>query len=132
MSLVEIKDHKAEFDEALESALENALEKVGMVAESYAKALCPVDMGQLRNSISHKVDMGESAVYIGTDIEYAPYVELGTGQYVAGGRPSPWVYQDSSGNWHRTSGQRPQPYLKPTAENYADTYRAIILSELEG
>ena len=37
--------------------------------------LYSVDTGRLRNSISHTVD-GEAA-YIGTNVEYAPYVELG-------------------------------------------------------
>ena len=34
-----------------------------------------MDTGRLRNSISHAVD-GDAA-YIGTNVEYAPYVELG-------------------------------------------------------
>ena len=38
--------------------------------------LYSVDTGRLRNSISHAVD-GEAA-YIGSNVEYAPYVELGT------------------------------------------------------
>ena len=37
--------------------------------------LYSVDTGRLRNSISHTVD-GEAA-YIGTNVEYAPFVELG-------------------------------------------------------
>ena len=37
--------------------------------------LYSVDTGRLRNSISHTVD--DEAAYIGTNVEYAPYVELG-------------------------------------------------------
>ena len=38
--------------------------------------LCPVDTGNLRNSITHVVDEQEPAAIIGTDNEYAAYVEL--------------------------------------------------------
>jgi phage gpG-like protein len=37
-----------------------------------------VDTGRLKNSISHAVDEEEPAVYIGTNVEYAPYHEFGT------------------------------------------------------
>lgn len=53
-----------------------ALLAVGAAAESHAKALTPVDTGRLRNSISHAAS-GDAA-YIGTNVEYAPYVEFGS------------------------------------------------------
>lgn len=113
------------------AAVLRALERCGSQAEGYAKDLVPVDTGRLRNSISHKVDDAEKVVYIGTNVEYAPYVELGTGKYVQGGRPTPWVYQDDNGNWHMTNGQRAQPYLKPAVADHAQTYRNIIEDELK-
>ena len=61
---------------ALEKGKRNALTAIGETAETYAKKATPVDTGRLRNSISHAVD-GEAA-YIGSNVEYAPYVELGT------------------------------------------------------
>ena len=106
-----------------------ALEKCGMTAEGYAKKLAPVDTGNLRNSISHKVS--DDAVYIGTNNEYAAYVELGTGIHYPGGRRDPWVYQDDKGEWHRTSGQEAQPYLKPAVADHAAKYRKIIEDELK-
>ena len=60
----------------LEKGKRNALTAIGATAETYAKKATPVDTGRLRNSISHAVD-GEVA-YIGTNVEYAPDVELGT------------------------------------------------------
>lgn len=113
------------------AAVLRALERCGSQAEGYAKDLVPVDTGRLRNSISHKVDDAEKVVYIGTNVEYAPYVELGTGKYVQSGRPTPWVYQDDNGNWHMTNGQRAQPYLKPAVADHAQTYRNIIEDELK-
>lgn len=68
---VNFKDNSGAVLSAFHSAVEKALETCGLVAEGYAKKLAPVDTGNLRNSISHKVDDGEPAVYIGTNVEYA-------------------------------------------------------------
>ena len=73
---VDYKDNSQQILSALEKGIKNGLEAIGLTAETYAKQETPVDTGRLRNSISHAVD-GE-AVYIGSNVEYAPYVELGT------------------------------------------------------
>ena len=114
-----------------EAAYLRALERCGMQGEGYAKDLCPVDTGNLRNSINHRVDSGEPAAYIGTNNEYAPYVELATGIYAEGGRQDPWVYQDDEGNWHWTRGNKAQPFLKPAVANHKETDRRIIEDELK-
>lgn len=78
---VEITDHTDEVLAAMRAAALRGLEKCGLVAEGYAKKLCSVDTGNLRNSITHTVtSSGERAAYVGTDSEYAIYVEMGTGQ----------------------------------------------------
>lgn len=129
---VEIKDNSELCKKTLREAVRRGLEKIGLAAESYAKKLCPVDTGNLRNSITHKVDEKEPAAYVGTNIEYAPYVELGTGsENVAGGRPTPWVYQDAKGQWHYTRGNKAQPFLKPAAERHAAQYKRIMEEELK-
>lgn len=132
MSDIEITDHSDAVKEAFEVAIMRGLEKCGLTAEGYAKKLCPVDNGNLRNSITHQVDTGTQTVYIGSNLEYAPYVELGTGKYYPGGRPTPWVYQDAHGNWHYTHGNRAQPYLKPAVADHAQQYRSILEDELKG
>lgn len=128
---IEITDNSGLVKEEFESACLRALEECGQTAEGYAKLLCPVDTGNLRNSITHQVDEGEPAVYIGSNSEYAAFVELGTGKYYPGGRPTPWVYQDAKGQWHLTHGQRAQPYLKPAVADHVQTYRNIIKDELK-
>ena len=120
-----------EVSAAIKAALLRGLEKCGLVAEGYAKKLCPVDTGNLRNSITHVVDEQEPAAIIGTNNEYAAYVELGTGKYAEGGRPTPWVYQDAKGNWHMTHGNKAQPFLKPAAADHAGQYRDILENELK-
>ena len=73
---VDYKDNSKQVLSAMEKGIKNGLEAIGLTAETYAKKATPVDTGRLRNSISHAVD-GE-AVYIGSNVEYAPYVERGT------------------------------------------------------
>lgn len=101
-------DNRREVANAIDQALATALEEVGLVAEGYAKRACPVDTGRLRNSITHVTRPGEKAVYIGTNVEYAPYVEYGTARHEA------------------------QPFLRPAATGHGDTYRAIVEARLRG
>ena len=80
------KDNTDEVLAALKMAKKRGLEAIGLTAEGYAKKDTPVDTGRLRNSISHPTD--DEAAYIGTNVEYAPYVELG-----ARGRPGVHMLQ---------------------------------------
>lgn len=129
---IKLEDHSDEVLEALESACQRALEKCGLVGEGYAKNLCPVDTGNLRNSITHMVNDGEKAAYVCTNSEYGVYVECGTGIYYPGGRQTPWTYQDENGDWHLTHGQRAKPYIKPAVADHAAQYTRIIKQELKG
>ena len=101
-----IEDHTEEVLDGIVRAKARALEKIGLVAEGYAKRLCPVDTGRLRNSITHTTD--DEAAYIGTNVDYAVYVEMGTVNTPA------------------------QPYLKPAAADHMEKYRSILKSELQG
>ncbi len=130
---VVFNDYSQDVLDAKQDAAVRALERVGEQAEGYAKDLAPVDKGQLRNSIAHIVKDSENAVYIGSNLEYAIYQELGTGIYAegGGGRPTPWVYQDAKGNWHWTRGNPAQPFLAPAVKDHPQTYRNIVEDELK-
>lgn len=128
---IEITDNTGLVQEELQAAVLRALEKCGLTAEGYAKLLCPVDTGNLRNSIAHQVQPSEPAVYVGTNSEYAPYVDLGTGKYYPGGRPKPWAYQDAKGSWHWTAGNPAKPFVKPAMAEHAGDYQDIIQRELK-
>lgn len=126
-------DYSDEVLEAFDEACLRALERCGQQAEGYAKDLCPVDTSNLRNSISHKVDEGEPAAYIGTNSEYAAYVEFGTGFHstIGGGTTKThWVYMGDDGEWHIGKPMKAQPYLKPAIANHVGTYRNIFKDEL--
>lgn len=59
--------------------------KLGSAIETEAKHLCPVDTGRLRASIvtTEVPDPDGVTVTVGTDVEYAPYVEFGTSRMAA-------------------------------------------------
>lgn len=102
-------------------SMQKAMLRGGAVFEAGAKEHCPVDTGQLRESI-HTEAQSESTVTVGTSVQYAPYVEFGTGPK---GDPSvphttktSWRYQDAEGSWHTSHGQPPQPFMRTAfAEN---------------
>lgn len=68
-------DNVEEAHALMRAAIARGLEEMGLVAEGYAKAGCPVDTGRLRNSITH-VRESETTEAIGTNVEYAKYVEF--------------------------------------------------------
>lgn len=132
---VKITNNKAEYEKALDLVAERVLTMWGMQAESAAKKLCPVDTGLLRNSITYalagqtvaepyyKSNSGETSghytdqapadkgalrhVYVGSNVEYAPYQELGTAR------------------------MRAQPFLRPAIEQNKEYFRDILESELK-
>ena len=65
------EDNTEEVSRGIVRAIDRTLEEIGLAAEGYAKRACPVDTGNLRNSITHVVDSAEDAAYVGTNVEYA-------------------------------------------------------------
>lgn len=127
-------DNSDEILRALGEACERGLWRCGEKAEEYAKDLCPVDTGNLRNSITHAehAEAGGGEMYVGTDVNYAVYQEMGTGVYAENGdgRPTPWCYQDEQGLWHWTAGNRAHPFIKPAIADHEKTYLNILKDEM--
>lgn len=112
---------------------EEALGKACALVERSAKQKAPKDTGELRRSITSKVEENKGIVY--SPLEYAPYVEYGTGLFAEGlGRLDvPWFYKDDEGKWHMTSGMHPQPYMRPALyENRSDIVRLIKEGMIHG
>ena len=102
------------------------LDKACALVERSAKQKAPKGNGELRRSITSKVEGLNGIVY--TPLLYAPYVEYGTGLFAEnGGRKDvPWNYKDDKGEWHSTSGMHPQPYMRPALnENREEILRVI-------
>lgn len=110
-----------------EMELNNIMSKAVALVHGQAKALAPVDTGALAGSIHmdivQKAQVLEGRVY--TNLEYAPYVEFGTGikgdgtyPYKIEGlnltyRDTPWGYFDKDDNFVWTKGQVAQPFMYP-------------------
>ena len=95
-------------------AVLRALEIIGQVVENSAAGYAPVDTGNLRNSITHEVDDGEHCVYIGSNVEYAPFQELG------------WY----SGGKHHSAAHDGRGYLRPAVEDNMERIQSIFKEEL--
>lgn len=103
------------FQEMLLEKQEQALTAVGQYTVGEAKVRTPVGQyddgrvgGRLRNSIDYKVDVNRGAVHIGTDVEYAVYVEKGTSKMQA------------------------QPYLTPAVEENTANIKILIEQNFDG
>lgn len=95
-----------------------ALGKACALVERAAKEKAPKGIGDLKRSIESRVvhNGTELVGEVFTPLEYAPYVEFGTGLFAEGGngrKDVPWNYKDDEGNWHSTSGMPPRPYMRP-------------------
>ena len=133
MGNVEVKSNASNVLRKVHEAMEKAAKMIGGTVESHAKEYCPVDTGLLRNSITYALsgqpansagymnNDGENAgtytgeaprsgsdsevtVYVGTNVYYAPYQELG----------APAINLPA------------QPYLRPAFENHTDEIQQII------
>ena len=102
----------------LEKRIKEILEAWGQAGETFAKEEITKVVydtppspnynrtGNLRNSLTH--DEGDRYTYIGTNVYYAPYVEMGT------------------------SRMPPRPYLRPAVEHHIKEYKAIADKLLRG
>ena len=112
-----------------------------------AKMLCPVDTGQLRNSIKTRIRQ-EGAELVGevyTAAEHARYVELGTGPRGEANHegidpeiaakvtysPKGWTYRNKDGEFRHTKGMPARPFLYPAYKSqrgkvYRNVAGAII------
>lgn len=112
--------------------LRAAVGRATALVERKAKEKAPKDTGALRRSITSEVDYAEGGLIEGvvfTPLEYAPYVEYGTGLFAEGGngrKDVPWNYQDDEGNWHSTSGQHPQPFMRPALNESREEILKIL------
>lgn len=113
---VEVISHVIEVKKALEDRVPLILEAIGVQAEGnavmevtravYDTPESPnyVRTGDLRKFLTHRADNQGHAVYVGTNTEYAPYVEMGTKKMPA------------------------RPFIRPTVEKseYKDQYNEIV------
>jgi HK97 gp10 family phage protein len=88
---------------AVADTVTKALTEAALIIEGAAKNLSPVDTGNLKGSITQKVDGSEAR--IGTNVEYSPYVEYGTSKMAA------------------------QPYLRPAVDNNIEAIKKKMIEK---
>lgn len=106
--MAKYESNRRAVDEVLREKALLVLTAAGEIVTSKAKLLTPVDTGRLRNSITYEVDKEEKETIIGSPVEYAPDVELGT------------------------SKQRAQPFLEPALFDSAQQINEIAKREFGG
>lgn len=134
---VDVTSNKGILLDELEEAVQTALERVCLQAESYAKNNCTqkkiVDTGNLRNSITHTIKGKDG--YIGTNVKYGKYIEFGTGVHAeTGGRQTPWTYPMETQQgvvFVHTNGAKPRPFLRPAVTEHVEEYKAIITDQMK-
>lgn len=104
--MIKFTSNKKEVLRKLKDNKKLALEAAAVFVKSDAKNRSPVDTGNLRSSIDHRI-AGEQA-QVGATAEYAPYVELGT------------------------SKQRAKPYLRPAFEENPGAIQEIVEKYYKG
>ena len=125
----------------LERVKARILSTIGMKAERYAKKLCPVGTtestgkkgyrgGTLRNSINFRVNVTTDTLEVGSNVEYAPYVELGTGPHFV--PPPEWErFEAEKGKGVGKAYVKPRPFIRPAIEEHRDEYKKIAERELK-
>lgn len=150
---VEIVSNREKVEKAIEKRMKLAAKMIGGTLEGHAKEACPVDTGLLRNSITYALggdtphnavyssdngsesghyegiaptdDDGEITVYVGTNVEYAPYIELGHKQEI--GRFVPAIKK------RLKKGQvEARAFLRPAMENSKSEVKMIIRQAFDG
>jgi len=160
---VQIISNVDEFLKASRESAIKALEAVGIQCESHAvKNLKNAGRGKgkLSKSITHLVDPVEPAVYVGTNVHYAIYNEVGTGIHNEAGHATKgwWVYVEGSDNVgpgnskrytyeeaaqimailrsrgipaHMTQGMKGVHFIRDAVAGHEQEYKNIIEEHLE-
>lgn len=129
------------FNKIANLELRSAMNKAIQLVHGQAENLAPADSGNLAGSIHMQVkDTGkelQGRVY--TNLEYAAYVEFGTGVTGNGTYPyqieglnlkykdKGWAYFDEDkGEWIYTKGQEAQPYMYPALKGNEKAIKRIL------
>jgi len=107
---VTLTDNSKQAKDQLKKNKEKALTMIGIkwqeIATKEITALGAVDTGRLRASLTYQPDLMNERVIVGTNVEYAPYVEFGTIRMAS------------------------RPYLSNSILNYIDDYLNIVIQVL--
>ncbi|MGO3650956.1 HK97-gp10 family putative phage morphogenesis protein [Vagococcus sp.] len=126
-------DNTSEVKKQMNSASERGMKKALLIIESAVKSETPVLTGGLRDSINHTLKSIGATVEgkVGTPLKYGIYVEFGTGEHAenGAGRQGGWMYQDPSGKWYFTRGQKAQKFMRKGFRQNKDKVQDVLGKE---
>ena len=101
MSEVKFTDNRQKVKAQLDANIVKALNAIAIEWLSNVRQYVPVDTSRLLKSMTYQLDIRNKKIIVGTDVEYGPFVELGTRK------------------------MRAQPYMFPSVVRYIEDYKAI-------
>lgn len=108
--------------------IERTIKKITVEVQGQAKGLAPVNTGTLRNSIRMNYDSNKKEGRVYTNLEYATYVEFGTGIRGNGSYPDSNKNLTYNQNW---KGQVAQPYMYPALQHGKSLVTETLKQEIE-
>ena len=115
---------------SIDNALISGVSKAAMLVQGSAKNKAPVDSGTLRQSIradKAKVQGENVTATVSTNLEYAPYVEFGTGSRGQSTNTNTEVEVSYRSDWR---GNKAQPFLWPALRENRNNSIKIIREEV--
>ena len=113
-------------------AVANQFSRSALAVERNAKLAAPVDTGRLRSDIQHEVTKTDHDRIVSAEVfntvEYAPFVEFGTGAGVSVPAEQEEYALQFKGKTGRQRNMRARPYLFPAFESE----RPIMIQKLRG
>lgn len=153
-----IQDNRNKIIEELEKRKTAILESIGLTAVDYATMATPTVTGEAKDSITHTVS-GDK-VYVGSNLSYFVYLEVGTGIHATdgNGRRGYWVYVPGQKYERKgdkkiytlqqaialaemlrkegldarvTNGIEPKHIIRNSISEHMDDYKKIVAEELK-
>lgn len=126
-TMARIKDNTNELLKHILDTLKEKLTSAALVVERRAKQFCPRRTGTLVRSITHEIK--DKSAFIGSNVEYAPIVELGSRPHII--RPNVagalyWKGAEHPVKIVHHPGTRPKPYLRPALESSIPDIKKIF------
>ena len=115
---------------SIDNALVAGVSKAAMLVQGSAKNKAPVDSGALRQSIradKAKIQGENVTATVSTNLEYAPYVEFGTGSRGQSTNTNTEVEVSYRSDWR---GNKAQPFLWPALRENRNNSIKIIREEV--
>ena len=115
---------------SINDALISGVSKAPLLVQGSAKNKAPVDSGTLRQSIradKAKIQVDNVTATVSTNLEYAPYVEFGTGSRGQSTNTNTEVEVSYRSDWR---GNKAQPFLWPALRENRNNSIKIIKEEV--